>query len=485
MIKATIQNSPYCTEIVFPCAETELSKKLGELGMNPEHLAPMAMVLEIEPAELSMLTDCDVSLDALNYLGKRLDGMDEGEYKQYLAVLSCAEISEGWGLKNMINLTDNLARYTLIEDTDDLESIGRTHMLNVRGYLSESEYNNGEWLAEQGMKLLESGGGIDTDYGRIYINKDVPFKEVFNGTTFPAYYCEMNSVAEIAIEYDKLTEFVEMPCEDIVIKKALCRLGADDILDCKVEVDSSRDISDEWWEKICEVEKTKDIFGLNKLLKTEDIHLKQDKPESIFQKEIARRLSEDGYNFAFENGEFAVTLNDGDIIKIRKDDVLYSSGEFSETGREAFYALYHLNREVLDYCSAYEKATPLVADGLSGNYRCLAEFGGAVLAAKYNDEFGFEFVTWDRTFDGKSVCNGNYCSDYAAAKENFAIRSGLVDKDKLFSTEELERIGKCVDFTMRHNGDLNFDDCECLKKLNEKISDNISEQQNAAPEMSM
>lgn len=46
MIKATIQNSPY-TEIRFPCTETELSKKLVEIGMNPEHLAPMAMVLEI------------------------------------------------------------------------------------------------------------------------------------------------------------------------------------------------------------------------------------------------------------------------------------------------------------------------------------------------------------------------------------------------------------------------------------------------------
>ena len=37
MIKATIQNSPYCTEIRFPCTETELSKKLGEIGMNTEH----------------------------------------------------------------------------------------------------------------------------------------------------------------------------------------------------------------------------------------------------------------------------------------------------------------------------------------------------------------------------------------------------------------------------------------------------------------
>ena len=57
MIKATIQNSPYCTEITFPCTETELSKKLVEIGMNPEHLAPLATVIEIEPSELSVLED--------------------------------------------------------------------------------------------------------------------------------------------------------------------------------------------------------------------------------------------------------------------------------------------------------------------------------------------------------------------------------------------------------------------------------------------
>ena len=484
MIKATIQNSPYCTEITFPCSETELSKKLVEIGMNPEHLAPMATVIGIEPSELSALEDCDVSLDALNYLGKRLDGMDKLERKQFLAVLSCDEADIGYGLKNIINLTYNLARYTLIEDTDDLERIGRIHMLNVRGALSESEYNNSEWLTAEGMKLLESGTGIDTEYGKLFINEDIPFEENFNGTTFPPYLYNGSPVA-VDIGYMGLTETVELPCEDIAIKKALCRLGADDILDCKVEVDSSRDISDEQWERICAVEKTKDVFGLNKLLKTEDIQIKSEKPESIFQKEIARRLSEEEYNFSFENGEFSVKLNCGDVIKIRKDDVLHSSGNFTDDGKEAFYALYHLNREVLDYCTAYEKAKPLIADGLSEKYRCLAEFGGTVLAAKHT-EYGFEFVTWDRTYDGNSVWHGNYYSDYAAAKKNFATRSGLIDKDKLFSTEELEQIGKCVNFTMKHNGDLKFDDCEFLEKLNEKISENIPEQtQSDEPEMSM
>ena len=49
-----------------------------------------------------------VGIDALNYLGKRLDGMDELEQKRFLAALSCEEAEIGYGLKNIINLTYNL-----------------------------------------------------------------------------------------------------------------------------------------------------------------------------------------------------------------------------------------------------------------------------------------------------------------------------------------------------------------------------------------
>ncbi len=484
MIKATIQNNPYCTEIRFPCSETELSKKLGELRMFTEHLAPMATVLEIEPEELSVLTDCDVSLDALNYLGKRMDGMSKGERDQFLAVLCCQEISEGWGLKNIINLTFNLERFTLIEDTDDVERIGRTHMLNVRGFLSESEYNNGEWLAEQGEKLINFGSGIDTEYGKIYINKDVPFEEIFNGTTFPTYYCESNSVAGVEIGYDSLIELVEIPCEDIAIKKALCRLDADSLKDCRISVDLTRDISDEWSEKISEVEKTKDLFGLNNLLKPVDFSVKQ-QHESIFQKELARRLCGEGYTVTTDGDWLTVMLNGASVVKISDKDILYTDGNFYDKDRSGVSPLSQIVREIYDYCAAYEKAAPLKAEGLSENYRCLSEFNGTVLAAKHT-EYGFEFVTWDRTYDGKALCQGNYFENYAAAKENFATRSGLINKDKLFSTEELERIGKCVEFTMHNCGDLNFDDCERLKNLNAKISEHLPEQQqSAAPELSM
>ena len=369
---------------------------------------------------------------------------------------------------------------------DDVERVGLIHMLNIRGGLSESEYTNSEWLITEGMKLLESGKGIDTEYGRLFINEDIPFEEIFNGTTFPPYINDPDAFVMIEIGYGGLYEFLEIPCEDMAIKKALCRLGADDILDCRIEVDSSRDISDEQWEKICVVEKTKDIFGLNELLKIEGIQIKSEKPESVFKQEIARFLRENNYDFSENNGEFFVNLSGGGSVKIGDNDTIYSNCTFTEKSRAEYLELGRFVRGIYECCSDYEKSPELKADGLNEKYRCLAEFSQTVLAAKYSDKYGFEFVTWGRTFDGKSLWRGNYYSDYDAAKENFAVRSGLVDKDKLFGTEELEWLGKCVKFTVRHNGDLKFDDCEFLEKLNEKISENIPEQtQCDEPEISM
>ena len=199
-------------------------------------------------------------------------------------------------------------------------------------------------------------------------------------------------------------------------------------------------------------------------------------------KEVSRVLNDNNFTVCNSSGYISVFSDGNEVAKIFDNGMISAP---DGTSGDAYFEIKKIAGTVSEYCSAYEKSAPLKAEGLTENYRCLSEFNGTVLAAK-NTEYGFEFVTWNKTYDGKAVCQGKYFEDYAAAKENFATRSGLIDKDKLFSMEELERIGKCVDFTMRHNGDLNFDDCECLKKLNEKISESLPEQQqSAAPEMSM
>ena len=128
------------------------------------------------------------------------------------------------------------------------------------------------------------------------------------------------------------------------------------------------------------------------------------------------------------------------------------------------------------FCSIFAKAAPLKADGLSGDYRCLAEFNSTVLAAKYSEQNEFEFVTWDRTFDGKAVCQGNYHTDYNAAKEDFATRSGLVDSNRLFEADELKRIHKCIGFALENDDSLDFNQEKKLSELKERLEDLIPSQ---------
>ncbi len=467
MIKATIQNNPYCTEMTFPCTETELSEKLDEIGIHKDHLSPTGMIIDIEPAELSVLTDCEVSLDALNYLGKRMDGMDRLEKKQFLSVLSCDDLNINWGLKNIINLTYNLARFTLIEDTDAPEKIGLTHMLNIRGALSEAEYNDYDWLADEGMKLLESGKGIDTEYGKLYVNEEIPFDEVFDGKTFPPYYCSPDAVAAVEINFGGDIESIELPCEEIAIKKALFRLGADNISDCGVEVDSY-DLDGNQIDTVKSFEQSKDVFGLNNMLKSEDFRIKQDMPKSIFYREMSKWLRENEFEFSEKDSCMIVAVDNGAEAKIYDNGTIAA---LTENVGDEYHDILQAARNIYEYCSVYEKAAPLKAERLPENYRCLAEFNGTVLAAKYSDRNEFKFVTWDRTYDGMGVCQGNYHSDYFAAKENFAVRSGLVEKERLFSNDELLKLNCCVDFTLENSKYLDYDEEESLTRLKEKIEE--------------
>ena len=95
--------------------------------------------------------------------------------------------------------------------------------------------------------------------------------------------------------------------------------------------------------------------------------------------------------------------------------------------------------ETFMYMKQMAEAPSLVADGLTGDYRLLAEFGDVVLAGHERaGGHGVEFVTWQRIQDGTSLWDGHYYdNDYAAAKQDFATRSGLLPSELLFTQEQL------------------------------------------------
>ena len=194
---------------------------------------------------------------------------------------------------------------------------------------------------------------------------------------------------------------------------------------------------------------------------------------SIFKNEIIKKLSGEGYSVNVEDGWVAVISNDETVAKINDKDIVYTDGDFYDKNQCERLSLSNIVRSSYEMCSAYEKASPLIADGLSGNYRCLSEFNGSVLAAKYSEQHGFEFVTWDRTYDGKSLWQGHYYSEYSKAKTDFAVRSGLVDEDKLFDEKELIKLQQCLEFTLDNDESLDFEQEKELTELKEKIEESV------------
>lgn len=100
----------------------------------------------------------------------------------------------------------------------------------------------------------------------------------------------------------------------------------------------------------------------------------------------------------------------------------------------------HLAGMVREYMTLLEQAPPLQAQSLTGNYYLLADFNGTVLAA-HPTRLGIHFVTWDWNFDHTALNQGKYFqADYEDAKQNFAIRSGLIPEQKIFDQEQLIEI---------------------------------------------
>lgn len=102
--------------------------------------------------------------------------------------------------------------------------------------------------------------------------------------------------------------------------------------------------------------------------------------------------------------------------------------------------------ETQAYMRQMAAAPPLLAEGLSGNYRLLAEFNHIILAGHERDGgYGVEFITWERIRNGTALWQGHYYdNDFGAAKQDFATRSGLVPVNTLFTKEQLAVIYDAV-----------------------------------------
>ena len=136
---------------------------------------------------------------------------------------------------------------------------------------------------------------------------------------------------------------------------------------------------------------------------------------------------------------------------------------------EAIFKAQEIARTTADYMRKMEQAPPLEVSSLRDQYRVLADFGNTVLAGSYG-KYGVEFVTWDWDHDRKGVSQGHYFDgDYQEAKQDFAIRSGLIPKEQFFEKEQLATIYQCCTDVLEEGLCSTFEQEKSIEDIREQI----------------
>ena len=192
-----------------------------------------------------------------------------------------------------------------------------------------------------------------------------------------------------------------------------------------------------------------------------------------FLEETAIRLLQNGFTVEpIEDHHLPVCWKKGRLCRISgRGSVLYRQECVDVPGaQDALQAVIDTAKMTSEYMAILETATLLKASGLTGDYRVLADFSSAVLAG-HPTERGVQFVTWEWDFDREGVHHGHYFQDdYEAAKRDFTVRGGLVQKDALFEPEQLAQIYHALSFVREQDESLSFGRDRELAELMEQVS---------------
>ena len=191
-----------------------------------------------------------------------------------------------------------------------------------------------------------------------------------------------------------------------------------------------------------------------------------------FLEETAIRLRQNGFTVEpIEDHHLPVCWEKGHLCSISgKGSVLYRQEHVDALGaQDALQAVIDTAKMTSEYMAILETAPFLKASGLHGDYRVLTDFGDAVLAG-HPTERGVQFVTWEWDFDREGVHHGHYFQDdYEAAKRDFTVRSGLVQKGALFEPEQLAEIYHALSFVREQDESLSFGRDQELAELMEQV----------------
>ncbi len=194
-----------------------------------------------------------------------------------------------------------------------------------------------------------------------------------------------------------------------------------------------------------------------------------------YLEEIYVRLHRAGFETQpLEDSQMPVYWNGVPLCRITgKGSVFYRREDVNTPlAEDALLRVEDIAARTREYMLAMETAPQLKASGLEGDYRILADFNGTVLAGMHS-KHGVQFVTWDWDYDRTGLSHGHYfMENYDGAKQDFAIRSGLIHKEQLFSPEQMTEIYRCyADSVDGDFFDLTAEQEKVIRSVQQQIED--------------
>ena len=204
-------------------------------------------------------------------------------------------------------------------------------------------------------------------------------------------------------------------------------------------------------------------YDMNEELTPQKERFLREVERKLLHRELDAKLLEDGMIHVKWNEKPLCSVDRDGIVRFRPADI--TGPEVDRQLRTVIQAA----GQVKEYMRIFECAPALKAVGLEDTYKVLADFGDAVLAGQLGKK-GARFVTWEWDFDRQGVHAGHYfMENYEAAKQDFAVRAGLVESQRLFSDEQLAVIRNACAFALEDDATLSYAEEKQLKSVQEQI----------------
>lgn len=216
------------------------------------------------------------------------------------------------------------------------------------------------------------------------------------------------------------------------------------------------------------------------------------KKDTVFLDELTIRLRQRQIHCSRDEEFLIATMEGHPVARVDVNGDIYQrkTDLDTPTARELYYEVLENVHEVSEYLKQMERSPSLHAEGVRESFKLLAEYKNTVFCAcQYDNGMGVQFVTWNYTYDRKGVTLGHYFgNEYQAAKQDFAVRSGLVQEQRVFSGQQLSEIYRCVKFTEENSLILTDESYKTLQKISdqiEQIAPNVVEHVNNVPTQGM